>query len=179
MKKVIKLALVLICAMCATSLYAQKFARVSLQTVIAEMPEIAKMQTDIEAFAKELGEQLEVMQVEFNNKYADFQKNSATINESVRNLKEKELMDLQQRIGEFQQIAQQDIEKKQNELLQPILQKANEAVKKVASAGGYTAVFDTSLNALAYYDEAAITDIEPAVRAELGIAATTATPAAN
>ena len=89
------------------------------------------------------------------------------------------MMDLQQRIGEFQQIAQQDIEKKQNELLQPILQKANEAVKKVASAGGYTAVFDTSLNALAYYDEAAITDIEPAVRAELGIAATTATPAAN
>ena len=179
MKKVIKLALVLICAMCATSLYAQKFARVNLQTVIAEMPEITKMQSDIEAFAKELGEQLEVMQVELNNKYADFQKNSATYNESVRNLKEKELVDLQQRISEFQQIAQQDIQKKQDELLQPILQKANEAVKKVASAGGYTAVFDTSLNALAYYDATAITDIEPAVRTELGIAATPATPAAK
>ena len=59
MKKVIKLALVLMCAMCSTSLYAQKFARINLQEVIFSMPEFAKMQTDLESFSKELGEQLE------------------------------------------------------------------------------------------------------------------------
>ena len=55
MKKVIKLALVLMCAMCSTSLYAQKFARINLQEVIFSMPEFAKMQTDLESFSKELG----------------------------------------------------------------------------------------------------------------------------
>ncbi|MBQ3260125.1 MAG: OmpH family outer membrane protein [Alistipes sp.] len=179
MKKVIKLALVLVCVMCSTSLYAQKFARINLQKVISAMPEIKTLQSDIESFAKELGEQLEVMQVEYNNKVADFQKNSATMNESVRNLKEKELYDLQQRIGEFQQIAQQDIEKKQMELYQPIHVKASEAVKKVASAAGYTAVFDTSMNALAYVDESSVVDIEAAVCTELGINEIPATPAAN
>ena len=179
MKKVIKLALVLMCAMCSTSLYAQKFARINLQEVIFSMPEFAQMQTDLEAFTKELGEQLEAIQVEFNNKAADFQKNRATLNESVRNLKEKELQDLQQRYADFQQIAQQDVDKKQGELFQPIHTKAAEAVKKVATAGGYTAVFDTSVSSLAYFNESQVVDIAPAVRAELGIKETPATPAAK
>ena len=169
MKKVIKLALVLMCAMISTSLYAQKFARINLQEVIFSMPEFTQMQTDLEAFTKELGEQLEAIQVEFNNKMADFQKNRANLNESVRNLKEKELQDLQQRYMDFQQIAQQDVDKKQNELFEPIHVKAAEAVKKVAAAGGYTAVFDTSVNSLAYFNESTVVDIAPAVRAELGI----------
>ena len=104
MKKVIKLALVLMCAMCSTSLYAQKFARINLQEVIFAMPEFAQMQTDLEAFTKELGEQLEAIQVEFNNKAAEFQKNRESLNESVRNLKEQELQQLQQRYADFQQI---------------------------------------------------------------------------
>lgn len=183
MKKVIKLALVLMCAMCSTSLYAQKFARINLQEMIFSMPEFAKMQTDLESFSKELGEQLEAIQVEFNNKAAEFQKNRATMNESVRNLKEQELQQLQQRYMDFQQIAQQDIDKKQGELFQPIHLKAAEAVKKVAMAGGYTAVFDTSANALAYFNENTVVDIAPAVRTELGIkdvpAAAPAAPAAK
>lgn len=171
------------CAMCSTSLYAQKFARINLQEMIFSMPEFAKMQTDLESFSKELGEQLEAIQVEFNNKAAEFQKNRATMNESVRNLKEQELQQLQQRYMDFQQIAQQDIDKKQGELFQPIHLKAAEAVKKVAMAGGYTAVFDTSANALAYFNENTVVDIAPAVRTELGIkdvpAAAPAAPAAK
>ncbi len=179
MKKVIRLALVLTLAMCSTSLYAQKFARINLQEVVFAMPEMTQLQTDIEAFGKELGEQLEAIQVEFNNKAAEFQKNRANLSESVRNLKESELQQLQQRYSDFQQIAQQDIEKKQMELYQPIHTKAAEAVKKVAAAGGYTVVFDTSINALAYFNESVVVDIEPAVRAELGIKDAPATPAAN
>lgn len=169
MKKVIKLALVLMCAMCSTSLYAQKFARINLQEVIFSMPEFTQMQTDLEAFSRELGEQLEAIQVEFNNKAAEFQRNGASLSESVRSIKERELQDLQQRYVDFQQIAQQDIDKKQGELFQPIHKKASEAVKKVAAAGGYTAVFDISSNSLAYYNENTVVDIAPAVRAELGI----------
>ena len=174
MKKVIKLALVLMCAMCSTSIYAQKFGRINLQEVIFSMPEFGQMQTDLEAFSKELGEQLEAIQVEFNNKAAEFQKNSATFSESVRSIKERELQDLQQRYIDFQQIAQQDIDKKQGELIKPIHLKASEAVKKVATAGGYTAVFDTSANALAYFNESTVVDLAPAVRAELGIKETPA-----
>ena len=56
----------------------------------------------------------------------------------------------------------------------PIYEKADEAVKKVAAAEGYIVVFNTTGDqpasaGLAYFDPAALTDITPAVKAELGI----------
>ena len=169
MKKVLKLTLAVVCVMFSTSLFAQKIGRISSQEVVVNMTEYKEAQTQLEALAKDLQAQMETIQVEFNNKAAEFQKNRANLSESVRNLKEKELQDLQQRYMDFQQIAQQDVDKKQGELFQPIHQKANDAVKKIAAAGGYTAVFDTSVNSLAYFNETAVVDIAPAVRAELGI----------
>ena len=70
--------------------------------------------------------------VELNTKYNDFQKNKATYSEVTRQLKEKELTDLQNRLQEFYQSAQEDLQKKEKELTDPIVAKAQEAVKKVA-----------------------------------------------
>ena len=93
--------------------------------------------------------------------------------------KAKELEDLQRRSQEFQQMAQRDYAKKQEELLQPIIEKAKAAIDKIAAAGGYLFVFDTSAGSLAYFDEAALTDLAPEVRKELGITdAPAAAPAA-
>ena len=138
------------------------------------MPEFTQMQTDLEAYSRELGEQLEAIQVEFNNKAAEFQRNGASLSETVRGIKERELQDLQQRYIDFQQIAQQDMSKKEAELMNPIYEKANDAVKQVSSAGGYVAIFSTTSDlpasaGLAYFDPAQLTDITPEVKALLGI----------
>ena len=87
----------------------------------------------------------------------------------MRQLKEKELNDLQTRYQEFQQMASSDMQKKQMELLQPIQQKCVDAIKEVAQAGGYIVVFDMATGSLAYIDEAATTDISAEVKAKLGI----------
>jgi outer membrane protein len=83
-------------------------------------------------------------------------------------MKERELMDMQQ-------IAQQDIQKKEQELMSPVYDKANAAVDKVAKAGGYAVVFSTAGDqaasaGLAYFDPAQIKDITAEVKKELGIA---------
>lgn len=148
---------------------AQKFARVNLQEVVVAMPEFEQAQKNLEAFGKDLQEQMEQIQVEFNNKLADFQKNQATMAASVKQMRQQELEQLQQRFSEFQQIAQQDFQKKEAELLEPVQKKANDAVNKVAKAAGYIAVFNTAVPSLAYFDEAQLTDIAAAVKKELGI----------
>lgn len=148
---------------------AQKFARINLQEVIVAMPEFEEAQKNLEAFGKDLQEQMEQIQVEFNNKLADFQKNQATMAASVKQMRQQELEQLQQRFSEFQQIAQQDFQKKEGELLEPVQKKANEAVNKVAKAAGYIAVFNTSVPSLAYFDEAQLTDIAALVKKELGV----------
>ena len=174
MKNLLKLTLAMVLVFSASSAFAQKFGRIDLAAVVTNMPEFKEAQTNLEAYGKDLQDQLEQIQVEFNTLYADYEKNVSTYNDSVRQLKERELTELQQRFQDFQQIAQQDMQKKEAEVMTPIYDKADEAVKKVASAGGYTAVFNTAGDqpasaGLAYFDPAALTDITPAVKAELGI----------
>ena len=174
-----KLFILIAALLGVSTVSAQKFARVNLQEIVVAMPEFEEAQKNLEAFGKDLQEQMEQIQVEFNNKLADFQKNQATMAASVKQMRQQELEQLQQRYAEFQQIAQQDFQKKENELIEPVQKKANDAVNKVAKIAGYIAVFNTSLPTLAYFDEAQLTDIAPLVKKELGIVEKPATTPAK
>ena len=166
-----KLFILIAAILGVSTVSAQKFARINLQEVVVAMPEFTEAQKNLEAFGKDLQEQMEQIQVEFNNKLADFQKNQETMAASVKQIKQQELEQLQQRYAEFQQIAQQDFQKKEAELLEPVQKKAQEAVNKIAKANGYLAVYNTSVPSLAYFDEAQLVDIAPLVKKELGIVA--------
>ena len=173
MKKILKIVLTVAFVAGSTSVFAQKLGRINMQELVFAMPETAEMQKNLEAYQKELQDQLETIGVEFNNKLNEYTKQvsdkNSTMSDSVRQLKEKELNDLKTRYDEFVQVSQQDMQKKQGELLEPIIVKAQDAVKEVSKAGGYTVVYDTSVNAVAYFDEAVVTDILPAVKTKLGI----------
>ena len=166
MKKLLILAAVILGV---STVSAQKFARINSQDIVVAMPEFNEAQKNLELFGKDLQEQMEQIQVEFNNKLADFQKNQNTMAASIKQMKQQELEQLQQRFSEFQQIAQQDFQKKEGELLEPVQKKAQDAVNKIAKANGYLAVFNTSIPSLVYFDEAQLTDIASLVKKELGI----------
>lgn len=174
MKKLMKLALVAVLALSATTVFGQKFGRVDLAAIVPNMPEYKEAVANLEAYGLDLQNQLEQIQVEFNTRLADYEKSASTMTDSIRQLKEQELGQLQQRFQDFQQIAQQDMQRKEAEIMNPIYDKANEAVKKVATEGGYLAIFSTAGDqaasaGLAYFDPAALTDITPEVKKALNI----------
>lgn len=174
MKKFLKLTLTLMLVFSASSLFAQKFGRVDLAAIVTAMPEYKEAEANLQIYGKDLQDQLEQIQVEFNNRYLEYEKNVATYSDSVRQLKERELTELQQRFQDFQQVAQQDMQKKEAELINPVYTKANDAVKVVSTRGGYIAVFNTAGDqpasaGLAYFDAEALTDITAEVKKELGI----------
>ncbi len=169
-----KLALVAVLALSASTAFGQKFGRVDLAAIVPNMPEYKEALTNLEAYGMDLQNQLEQIQVEFNTLLANYEKNAATMSDSIRQLKEQELSQLQQRFQDFQQVAQQDMQRKEAEVMNPIYEKANEAVKKVASEGGYMAIFSTTGDqagsaGLAYFDPAALTDITAEVKKVLGV----------
>ena len=166
MKKVLKLTLAVVCVMFSTSLFAQKIGRISSQEVVVNMAEYKEAQTQLEALAKDLQAQMETIQVEMNTKIQEYQKRAETMTDAVRQLKEKELNDLNTRLQEFNQVAQQELQKKEQELMEPIIKKANEAITEVSKAGGYTVIFETG--SMIYFDEAQVKDITPEVKAKLG-----------
>jgi outer membrane protein len=109
-----------------------------------QMPEYKKANTDMEAFGKTLQDQLKLMSEELERKYADYQKNQAKMDAMIKDLKEKELRDMQARIQEFQESAQDNVRKKETEMLKPIIEKAKSTISVVAKENGYTYVMDSS-----------------------------------
>ena len=75
---------------------------------------------------------------------------------------------MQQRIQQFEQMAQQDLQQQQQTLIQPVLEKANNAIKEVAEENGFVYIFDISRGNPVYFSEKSI-DIQPLVRTKLGI----------
>ena len=169
MKKLLGLTLLAVAMFGIGTASAQKMARINLQEVVVAMPEFEEAQKNLELFGRDLQEQMEQIQVEFNNKMADYEKNQATMAASIKQMKQQELQQLQQRYAEFQQIAQQDFQKKEAELLEPVQKKAQDAINKIAKANGYVAVFNTAIPSLVYFDESQLVDIAPMVKKELGI----------
>ncbi len=171
MKKILGLALFAALILCGSTGNAQqlKFGYINSSMLISVMPERDSAQTKYQAFALELQDQLEGLETEMGTKLQKYQKEVNTYSESVRATKEKELNDLSTRVNEFRQAAQQDLDEMEQSLMRPVIEKANEAIQKVAKANGFVAVFDLAAGSLLYYDSTSMTDILPLVKTELKI----------
>lgn len=152
-----------------TSVNAQsvKIGVINTQDLIALMPERDSAESKLKVYQADLEEQAEAMRVEFNTKFDEYQKKSSTMSDLIRQQKEKELQDIQTRFTEFQENAQQDFQNVQYNLMAPVYQKAQEAIRKVAKDNSVTIVMD--LSSLLYHDEAATLNMLPLVKKELGI----------
>ena len=144
---------------------AQKYGHVNSSEILEVMPGIDSLQIKLQAFQQDLQAMYENMMTEFQTKKEKFDREVGTMSTAVRQVREKELTDLGNRIQEFQASAQEDLEDKQYELAKPFQDAIQEAINKVAKANGYAYIFDTKI--LLYYGTA--DDITPLVKKELGI----------
>ena len=116
--------------------------------------------------AQDYQDLLENIQVELNNKRYDYEKNSATMSEGVKQLKQKEMQDLNNRLQEFYQSAQQELANVEAELMQPLYARAKEAITKHCKANGYVVVYQN--DQVVYLDEDVVKDITEDIRKALG-----------
>ncbi len=129
------------------------------------MPEARKADADIKSYMQSLDEQYKTMITEGQGKMKDYEEKSKTWTDAVREIKEKELQDLQNRMQEFQSTADEKIGKKREELYKPLLEKAQAAIKAVGVEGGYDYILDGS--ALLYAKDGE--NILTLVKTKLGI----------
>ncbi len=167
MKKVIIAALAFTFAT-QTNVFAQKkFGHIDAAALVEAMPEKKKAQTDMEAYAKGMQEQLKIMSAEFDKKYQEYVAQEKSMTELVKGTKAKELEDLQNRIKDFQTKAQEDIGKKEQELMAPIIDKAKKAIEAVAKEKTIEYVIDSSAGLLLVKPES--DDMLSAVKKHLNI----------
>ncbi len=169
MKKVFVILLFAALVFTAQDGFAQSFktGHINRDDIIMGMPDYDTTMKKYNAFGQELTNALELMQVELNNKYDQFTKEEKNLTDLVKANKAQEITDMQTRITNFQQQAQVQLKEKQAELLNPIIEKANNAINAVAKEGGYIYIYD--VRTLVYVDTVKSTDIGPLVKTKLGI----------
>lgn len=165
--KVVTLVVLIAVAAGAHAQKATKIGHVDFAKVLEQMPGQDTVKTVMEKYVESLQGELQTMQSELELKNADYQKNAATMSNIIKSTKEKEMMDLQDRIQAFQQSAQKELSDKQTELITPFVNKAKQAIKDVAKEGGFAYILNGVEDILLYSEGGE--DVTPLVKKKLGI----------
>ncbi len=147
---------------------APKFGHIDLQALIQVMPERAEAEKKFTAYQKELEDALAIMQKEFQAKYVEYAAKRDSLSETVRKMKEEDLNAMNERIQTYQSSASQQLQTKQGELLKPVFDKADKAVKEVGAEKGLIYVFDMSARSILYNSKESL-DLLPFVKTKLAI----------
>jgi outer membrane protein len=169
MKNIIKIACVALLFALPTVVNAQKFAHINFEQLIDAMPEKEAALADLQKEYNEVKNLIEEMSVDFNKKVAEAQKVYETLSATAKQMKEQELQELQQRIQTYQLNAEQQLTTRREQLLSPILDKAEAAVQKIGEREGFIYVFDVSKGSQVLFYSKHSTDIMALVKKELGI----------
>ena len=146
-----------------------KWAYVDFSEVIMLMPEMDEARATLEENQKTNEEILMAMYEEYQTKAQQFQQKAETWTPAVREVKEKEIMEIETRLQQTQQSLQQEMQQLQQNLQAPIYEKAQNTVNELAKAKGVAFVFDKT--SLLYIDPAQGVDLTPEARTALGIPA--------
>jgi len=153
--------------------HAQNLAHINTTELIQSMPEFTKADNVLKTLSDQKAADLKKQEDALKTKYDNFMntykgKSDAELQklESQIQAKQAELQKEGQALDEARQAAAKDLQQKQNELLEPIFKKAQDAINAVAKAKGFLYVFDSSQSAVVYVGGP---DIMSDVKANLGI----------
>ncbi len=154
----------------STTTFAQKtikLGHINSTDLMQIMPGKDSAQAAYQAEVQVHEAQITAMQEEYQKKLSDYQERQSQMTDLIRKTKEQELLDLRQRIETYAQNAQQKLQEKEKEVLQPIIDRAKKAISDVAKENGYTYIFDTGAGTLLYQQDS--DDILPLVKKKLGL----------
>lgn len=142
------------------------------EVIIVNMPEYQQIQEQMRGEYTTSQEELGAMYQDYQDMLVRYQKQQALLSEQRRAEREQELTDLQARIQETAAIKDQELSERETELLQPLLDRVQTAIDKVASEKGLDLVLRTQVGAqpiILYVNEDTIVDITMDVAIDLGL----------
>lgn len=151
----------------ATAVQAQKFGYVNSSAILAELPEVKQAESNLEALQGQLQKKGESMVKALQDDFMELQKQvqAGTLAPKEQTQREQKLQEEEQKIAKFEQDMRKQIQEKRDELLSPIYEKVNQAIKDVAKENDYQFIFDQGV--LLYAEDSQ--DVSELVKAKLGV----------
>ncbi len=170
MKNIIKSIAVALMLMMVAQVGVQaqaKVGHINSAELLNSMAEYKAAEKSLETYGNQLKRELEQKITNFQTEYDNVQKQAAEGVLTPKQISEKEqyFQQKQVEIQQFEVDAGQKVNKKRETLLEPILQKAEAAIDKVAAENGYTYILDTSTGVVLFANDE--DDITAKVKAAL------------
>jgi outer membrane protein len=164
-----KVLLTLLCVL-PLSIFAQDFkaGHVNFEEIISQMPELEKVKAQVDTISKQWEDLMMKMRDEYSVKIKELQDKQSTMTDGMQQSKVAEIQEIETRITNTRQQAVTEIQNKQKELMQPIIEKVRNAIKVVATENKLTYVFDLGAQSIVYTAPTAL-DITPLVKKKLGL----------
>ena len=147
--------------------YAQdKLAYINTQEVFTQMPEIKEVETKLATKQEEIKKNLAAIQSEYDKKMEEFKASTAEPTEAVLTDRQKQIQQIQERYETYLENSDKEFQDLRQQLLAPLQQKMQTAIKAVGDKNGYTYIIE--VGAIPYVSTSAV-DAGKLVKAELGI----------
>ena len=168
MKNTIKVFVLVALTLAAMSVSAQvKLGHIETQKLTPAMPHWTAAQKTIAEAQKKVNTDLNDLREQLQTKLAEYSEKMKNYSEAMRTTTKEELQGLQQRIQRFQETAMAQLEKTQNDLMQPVMEKALNAIKEVGKENGFTYIFDMNAGILEAAENSQ--GVLPLVKKKLGL----------
>lgn len=134
------LLLALIIISSATVQAQNKIGYINSAELLTLMPEVKAADSVIQVLRSELQKQYNSYLAEYQTKVNEYNSGAESWSEVKREAAEEDINTLQKRITNFESSSQQKIETRRQELLEPILDKANAAIEKIGKEKKLTCI---------------------------------------
>lgn len=131
-----------------------KIGFVNTEVILKDLPEAQDAQKKLDNLVKDWQTELKKLEDDWKKKYDDYEKNKLIMSDQTRAEKEKELVDLENKISQYreQKFGQNgELFTKQEEFMKPIHNKIFNVIQQIAKDDNYDYVFDKSGDILLLY----------------------------
>ncbi len=149
-----------------------KIGFVQSEYVLSLMPEAQAAQQDVAAFERKLNNKLTAMRQGLELQAAQLKEAAPNLPDSVLAGREQELQALQQDIVQEQRTAQNQLQFKIMQVMNPLQQKVQQTIDSVAQLNGYTHIFPTDISGqtlLVYSQKPEESNVTPLIIEALGL----------
>jgi len=119
-----------------------KTAHVDVNEIISKMPAMLDAQKQLEKLSATYDAEYKTMAEEYTNKMKKYEQEANTVGDAVNQTRQAEMQDLVKRITDYRDNAQKELQKKESDLVKPLMDKIKASIQKVGKAKGYQYVLN-------------------------------------
>lgn len=142
--KSLLIATVLFFGTCHTINAQAKTAHVDVNELISKMPAMLDAQKQLEKLSATYDAEYKTMADEYQNKIKKYDQEASTVTDAVNQTRQTEVQDLVKRIQDYRDNAQKELQKKESDMVKPLMDKIKASIAKVGKAKGYQYVLNVA-----------------------------------